>query len=409
MKNKLNIAIFHLAFVYSGGGEKLVLKEAEGLKKTGHNVDIYACVVNKKKCFPDLIRNVEIKEFLPWARSLLKNHEAFQVVLSCILAPLFAYKFKDYDLIFAANQPSFWIAYIVKLFFSKKYVGYLAQPTRFLYPRDIDKETGLYFIKSEEVSLSVKIMRIFRKLIKKLDILSVRGADLVLVNGQYMTNLIKKVYKIKALNCPAGANYLTKSMSIKNKKQGKLKVNGFILSKPYILMTNRHVWQKRFEYGLTAFSGLMSQNSKYSLVISGSSTAYTDELKTEIKRLGLTQKVFFTGLIKNEDLDSLYRNAVVYLYTAPQEDFGMGVIEAMGQGTPVIAWNNGGPGFSVINKKTGLLIESNDTESFTRGLIGIASDRNLAQRMGKNAILRVKTEFSWKKHIILLEESFQSL
>jgi glycosyltransferase involved in cell wall biosynthesis len=408
-KRKLKIAILHLAFIYSGGGEKLVLEEATGLKKLGHKVDIYTCIVDKKNCFLELTKNIEIREFLPWARAFLKGHEAFQVVLSAILAPIFIYKFKDYDVIFAANQPSLWIAYVAKLLLSKKYVGYLAQPTRFLYPRKIDKETGLYFVKKETVSLSAKLMKVFKKLIKHLDMLSVKGSDRILVNGEYMTELINKVYKINALNCPAGADYISKPATIKSRREGKIGVNGYSLAKPYILMTNRHVWQKRLEYGLTAFSGLFAQRPDYSLVITGCKTEYTKELEVEINRLGLTSKVFFVGLVKQVDLSRLYKNAAVYLYTAPEEDFGMGVIEALGQGTPVVAWNKAGPSCTNVDRTTGFLITAGDTKDFTAKLTQIVSNNIMAYSMSKNAILRVKTDFSWKHHFSVLVDTLQSL
>ena len=174
-------------------------------------------------------------------------------------------------------------------------------------------------------------------------------------------------------------------------------------------MTNRHAWQKRFEFGLIAFSGLLARSDDYSLVISGAPTEYTNELKVEVERMGLTDKVFFVGLVKDRDLDKLYKNAVTYLYTAPQEDFGMGVVEAMGAGVPVIAWNSGGPSKIVVNGKTGCLINKGDIESFTQELARMVKDAKLRMRMGKNAILQVKSEYSWKKHFYLLEDSLKSL
>lgn len=398
IEKKINIAIFHLAFIYSGGGEKLVLLEAEGLKKLGHNVHIYTCCVDKKKCFPDLIKNYEIKEFLPWAKYFLINHESFQVILSCLLAPLYVYKFIKYDVIFAANQPSLWIAYITKLLIGKKYVAYLAQPTRFLYPRKIDKVTGLYFNKKEAESTSVKLMRIFREIIKKLDNLSIKKADKVLVNGEYMTSCIEKVYKIKAISCPAGADYIEKPVSIKVKNKN-----------PYILMTNRHVWQKRFEYGITAFSGLITKFPEYKLIISGCFTEYTEELKIEVNRLGLNPKVIFTGLLNNEKLKKLYKLASVYLYTAPEEDYGMGVVEAMGQGIPVIAWNKGGPSKIVINNETGFLIDPDDVEGFTAKTLELVENIRLREKMSKEAIKRVKDNYSWKNHYLTIEENLKNL
>ncbi len=54
-KKKLRIAILHLAFTYSDGGEKLVLEEARGLQKRGHKTTIFTHILNKKKCYPAVI------------------------------------------------------------------------------------------------------------------------------------------------------------------------------------------------------------------------------------------------------------------------------------------------------------------------------------------------------------------
>ena len=54
-RKKLKIAIFHLGFFFSGGGEKLVLEEAEELIKRGHDVSLFAPVIDRIDCFPDII------------------------------------------------------------------------------------------------------------------------------------------------------------------------------------------------------------------------------------------------------------------------------------------------------------------------------------------------------------------
>ena len=288
-------------------------------------------------------------------------------------------------------------------------MGYLAQPTRFLYPRKIDKVTGLYFGKKEYVSLSVQVMKLFRKLIKKFDQISIKGADKILVNGEYMTGLIKRVYKVDATSCPAGARVITKPVSLNIRKKGKVKINGHVLDKPYILITNRHAWQKRFEYGLSAFLGLLFEKPNFYLVISGSETEYTKELKIMAKRMGLDEKVIFLGFVKDSNLEKLYKNAFIYLYTAPEEDYGMGVTEAMGMGIPVIAWNKGGPGKTILDGKTGFLIKPNNIGDFTKKLVYLAINSRVLYKMGENAIFRVKKEFSWKNHYLNIEESLKSL
>lgn len=394
-KNNLKIVIFHLAFVYSGGGEKLVLKEYDLLKKAGYSVEIFTSAIDPSKCFPEIIKKYEIKTFLP--SFIFPNHESFRVILSCILFPILATRFKDFDVVFAANQPSLWMGYILKEMFKVPYVGYLAQPTRFLYPRKIDKETGLCFVKNESVSFSVKLMKVFRVIIRYLDRVSIQNADEVLVNGEYMAQIIRKIYKVNVVSCPSGADYSKNPISLKLK-----------FKKPYILMTNRHAWQKRFEYGLTAFSGAQAKNPDLHLYISGSFTEYTDELKIIIARMGLTHKVSFLRYVNDSDLTNLYKYAICYLYTAPEEDFGMGVIESMGQGTPVIAWNNAGPSGTVINGRTGFLVNPKKVEDFTNKLIELVQSRNLNSKMGKNAIELIKNKYSWKNHLTILQKALNS-
>jgi len=61
----MKIAIFHLGFFYSGGGEKLVLEEMRGLRALGHSVDIFAPFVDRTNCFPDIAEMAEVKALLP--------------------------------------------------------------------------------------------------------------------------------------------------------------------------------------------------------------------------------------------------------------------------------------------------------------------------------------------------------
>jgi glycosyltransferase involved in cell wall biosynthesis len=77
--------------------------------------------------------------------------------------------------------------------------------------------------------------------------------------------------------------------------------------------------------------------------------------------LKLTDAVLFLGAITEDELNRLYEGAAVYVYPAPEEDFGMGVIESMAKGVPVIAWNQAGPTVTV-GAGTGYLAEPLEVE-----------------------------------------------
>ena len=90
----------------------------------------------------------------------------------------------------------------------------------------------------------------------------------------------------------------------------------------------------------------------------------------------------FVGLVTERSLARLYREATLYVYPSPEEDFGMGIVEAMAAGTPVVAWNNGGPTVTVKNGETGFLVEPYDTEEFAEKMRRLATDPVLLREEG---------------------------
>ncbi len=97
MKESLKIAVFHCGFAYSGGGERLVLEEVMGLRRLGHDVACYAPTLDKVACFPDFIEEVGVSTFLPQLPKWFPLRDALAMVLSSLLAPLLALRFRDIE------------------------------------------------------------------------------------------------------------------------------------------------------------------------------------------------------------------------------------------------------------------------------------------------------------------------
>ena len=64
-------------------------------------------------------------------------------------------------------------------------------------------------------------------------------------------------------------------------------------------------------------------------------------------------------LITDEELVILYNKAKLVVYTPYMEPFGLVPLEAMSCGTPVVGVNEGGVMETVLNGKTGILVERN--------------------------------------------------
>src|SRR5437870_2645728 len=97
-KKKLRIAMFHCAFVYSGGGERIALEGTLGLRKLGHTVDLYSPATDREKCFPDLLRKTQPKQIIPQLPQGFPLHDGINMLLASLFAPIVAYKFRKYDI-----------------------------------------------------------------------------------------------------------------------------------------------------------------------------------------------------------------------------------------------------------------------------------------------------------------------
>jgi glycosyltransferase involved in cell wall biosynthesis len=69
--------------------------------------------------------------------------------------------------------------------------------------------------------------------------------------------------------------------------------------------------------------------------------------------------ITFLGRVSDQELVSLYSNALYTLFAFSHEPFGYIPIESMACGTPVLTFNRQGPSETVLNGKTGWLVDFN--------------------------------------------------
>ena len=401
----MKITIFHLGFFYSGGGERLVLEEISGLKELGHEVTCYAPIVDRDSCFPELMTGNEVRPLLPQPPKWLPFRTITWIILSCLLIPLLAGRFRDTDVFMGANQPGPWFAWVVSQILRKPYIAYMNQPNRLVYPRAIDLETVLT-VKGGDYRVVELLRKVATWFIAWVDTISVAGANVLLADGDYIASQIQLLYGRPVLVCPAGCHPSSEGLlDYESRWGGELKLESGVITKPYVLLTNRHFPQKRFEYVINSMPNLLLAAPDFSLVITGEWTPYTAQLRELVRTQGLEKKVHFVGLVGEEALTALYEEAVLYAYPSPDEDFGMGIVEAMARGTPVVAWNHGGPTISVENNVTGFLAEPGSRVDFSDKIHRLASNPRLVENMGRAAHKRALEKFSFERHNRVLEES----
>jgi uncharacterized protein (TIRG00374 family) len=397
------IAVFHCGFTYSGGGERIVIEEVLGLRRRGYDVECYAPTVDQSRCYPDLIGDVRVKTFLPQLPRWFPLREAVQMAATSLLMPVYAWRFRGVDAIVGCNQPSAWIAWWAARLMDVPYVLYLNQPNRLVYPRNIDRETG--WVANADYRLLAAVVLRATRFVAWADRRSVQEADQLLVNGDYIGDIIRRTYHRDAVDCPAGCHVAASGfpLPIDARFSGGLTINGYPIRRPYVLLTNRHYPQKRFDLTIRAMVEVRRRHPRVQLVIPGPPTAHTASLRELVTELDLSDGVIFLGAIAEDELQKLYEGAAVYVYPAPEEDFGMGVIESMAKGVPVVAWNQAGPTVTV-GPGTGYLAEPLEVSDYAEGIARLLDSPAENQATGERAFEWAR-RFDWERHLDTLEHA----
>jgi glycosyltransferase involved in cell wall biosynthesis/uncharacterized membrane protein YbhN (UPF0104 family) len=397
------VAVFHCGFTYSGGGERIVIEEVLGLRRRGYEVECYAPTVDQSRCYPDLIGEVRVRTFLPQLPRWFPFREAAQMAATSLLMPLYAWRFRGVDAIVGCNQPSAWIAWWAARLMDVPYVIYLNQPNRLVYPRNIDRETG--WVANADYRLLAAVVLRATRFVAWADRRSVQEADQLLVNGNYIGDIIRRTYRREAVDCPAGCHVAATGfpLPVEERFSGGLTINGCPIRRPYVLLTNRHYPQKRFDLAIRAIAEVRKVHPRVQLVVPGPFTAHTESLKALVAELGLGDAVLFLGPIAEDELQELYEGAAVYVYPAPEEDFGMGVIESMAKGVPVVAWNQAGPTVTV-GPGTGHLAQPLVVSDYAAGIALLLDDPAANQATGARAYEWAR-RFDWERHLDTLEKS----
>lgn len=114
------------------------------------------------------------------------------------------------------------------------------------------------------------------------------------------------------------------------------------------------------------------------------------------------------GFEDDESLRLLYRQSHLLILPSMVDNLPQVATEAMACGTPVLAFNNSGPGTFVKHGENGLLAEGLSPESMAEQLLRVWHDEVDLARLGANAAEYAKAEWSSQKILAQLEDAYLS-
>ena len=120
-------------------------------------------------------------------------------------------------------------------------------------------------------------------------------------------------------------------------------------------------------------------------------------LKQKVMNNGLEKVFRFLGQI--EDMTNFYNNIDVFLNTSRHEGLPMSIIEAMGNGLPVIAPRVGGISEIITSGKDGYLVDNHDPAIFTEKCLELYNNKKLKERLAQSASKTIRDRFLLNKMI----------
>jgi glycosyltransferase involved in cell wall biosynthesis len=160
----------------------------------------------------------------------------------------------------------------------------------------------------------------------------------------------------------------------------------------YVCYVGNASARKNLPLLLQAFAAIEKMYPHRLLLVGSKSTVELLQLKREIARLGIYDKVIMVEYVPVTDLPILYSGADLFLFLSLYEGFGLPVLEAMACGTPVLASST--TSVPEVTGAAAVLVDPTDLTSITDSLKALLQDRERLNSMALLGLERSKM-FTW--------------
>jgi glycosyltransferase involved in cell wall biosynthesis len=165
------------------------------------------------------------------------------------------------------------------------------------------------------------------------------------------------------------------------------------LSDEFVFFSGTMEPRKNIPFIIRGFEKFQKNHSGIQLVLAGKKGWLSEEIFKAMERSPSGKSIKYLDFVSEEDLCSLYRSAICFVYPSLYEGFGLPVLEAMASGTPVITSKTSSLG--EIAGDASLLIEPTRIDEFLNALETICGNSNLRNELVAKGLERVK-QFSHK-------------
>lgn len=162
------------------------------------------------------------------------------------------------------------------------------------------------------------------------------------------------------------------------------------LSGDYIFYVGNAHPHKNVEGLIKAF--LKLKTGKLKLVLAGHDHYFWQRIKQDSHLRG--NDIVYKGYVSDEELVTLYKNALCFVMPSFEEGFGIPLLEAMALSCPVVSSNAGS--LPEVGGDAALYFDPSNMTDMTNKIKQVINNENLRQDLIKKGLKRYKL-FSWQK------------
>ena len=152
--------------------------------------------------------------------------------------------------------------------------------------------------------------------------------------------------------------------------------------------------RKGLEYLIEAFNKVCKIHKDYRLLLIGSGdSAYIENLKTQLRKFGIIDKVDFLGYKNSKEIKFYHDCSKLFVFPTLIDNSPNSVAEAMVSGLPIIASDVGGITSMIDDYKDGILIPSKNSKALYEKIIELIEDNSLRYKLKLNAFQKAKKRF----------------
>ena len=131
------------------------------------------------------------------------------------------------------------------------------------------------------------------------------------------------------------------------------------------------------------------------------------ELKALAAELGVAQRVIFMGHF--HDVRKVFELMDLYVLSSTREGLPNTVLEAMAMGVPIVSTDVDGVKEAVSDQREAFLVPAQDSVKLAEGIARMLDDRELRERLARDARAKVETDFSFAHRTRTIENLYRKL